>query len=320
MEQIEARSTAGLAPPQRIEYWNDIAAQARSPSVWHSEDAPRFSGRLRRTRIDDFAVTEVCVTPSIVRHGAQHVARTQDALFALKLQIDGESVTRQSGREAKLSAGDFTLCDSLRPYEMLCAVDNRVLVLAIPEILLRRHVASPEKLTAVAMCGRTGTSGLLSGFLLTLWRQFPEGTDPLVTPHIGQAVLNLLAGAYAAAPPAHSARPSMAALHRVRILAHVEKHLADPDLTPARIADACHIKLHYLRKLFAEEDETLVKLILRRRLEECARSLSADGRDHRTVTDIAFALGFNNATYFGRVFRERYGLTPTQFRLRAHHC
>jgi AraC-like DNA-binding protein len=37
----------------------------------------------------------------------------------------------------------------------------------------------------------------------------------------------------------------------------------------------------------------------------------------RTVTEIAFLHGFNNASHFGRVFRERYGTTPSDYRQRV---
>jgi AraC-like DNA-binding protein len=37
----------------------------------------------------------------------------------------------------------------------------------------------------------------------------------------------------------------------------------------------------------------------------------------RTVTEIAFLHGFNNASHFGRVFRERYQATPSDYRRRS---
>jgi AraC-like DNA-binding protein len=37
----------------------------------------------------------------------------------------------------------------------------------------------------------------------------------------------------------------------------------------------------------------------------------------RTVTEIAFLHGFNNASHFGRVFRVRFGATPSEYRRRS---
>ena len=55
-------------------------------------------------------------------------------------------------------------------------------------------------------------------------------------------------------------------------------------------------------------------LILRRRLEECAMQLRDPIWARRTITEIAFSWGFNNATHFARVFREKYGLSPRDYR------
>ena len=39
-----------------------------------------------------------------------------EAAFFLVLQLEGTSTHRQDERDAKLSAGDFTICASTRPY------------------------------------------------------------------------------------------------------------------------------------------------------------------------------------------------------------
>ena len=45
--------------------------------------------------------------------------------------------------------------------------------------------------------------------------------------------------------------------------------------------------------------------------------LSDPRATHRTVTDIAFACGFNDSSHFGRVFSARMSMTPSQWRKRT---
>jgi AraC-like DNA-binding protein len=317
MTQLETFTTAGLEPRRKIEFWNDTACASFTPIVSDPVDLRNFAGRLTRTKFGDMRLGEVYSDPQIVRHLRSHVARTRAAMFFLQMQLEGESINRQDGREARLGPGDFTLCDTSRPYEMHFENANRMFVVGIPDTLLRRHLACPENVVAVPMAGATGLSGLLSQFLRDFWTRCREDFDPSSVPRISRAILDLIASAYTPLPQAQPDRSSLVTSHRIRIVNYIEAHLGNPDLTPMRLADACKMTPRYLHHLFSEESETVARYILRRRLEECSRELTSPAQRGRTVTAIAFDFGFNSPTHFGRVFRARYGTTPGEYR--RHH-
>jgi AraC-like DNA-binding protein len=50
------------------------------------------------------------------------------------------------------------------------------------------------------------------------------------------------------------------------------------------------------------------------RLEQGARLLVEDSG---TVTDVAYAVGFNSLSYFCRCFQDVYGVTPAAYRSRV---
>jgi len=319
MVQLETFTTAGLEPRRKLEFWNDTACASFTPLVSDPVDPRNFLGSLSRTRLGDLTFAEVYSDPQIVRRSRSHVARSRAAMFFVHLMLEGDSVSRQDGREAKLGPGDFTLCDTTRPYDILFENPNRMFVVGIPDNVLRRHLASPESVVALPMSGGTGLSGLLSHFLRNLWVRSRDDFDPLVEPRITRAILDLLASAYAMVPEAQSQRSSLSTAHRIRIVNFIEAHLGDPDLTPMRVAEACKMTPRYLHHLFTHESETVAKYILRRRLEECSRALMLPSQRGRTVTSIAFDYGFNSPTHFGRVFRARFGITPREYR-RHHNC
>ena len=66
--------------------------------------------------------------------------------------------------------------------------------------------------------------------------------------------------------------------------------------------------------MLAEGGESFSAYLLRRRLERCADLLRDAAWQGRSITDIAFRNGFNNATHFGHAFRLRYGMTPSEYR------
>jgi AraC-like DNA-binding protein len=51
-----------------------------------------------------------------------------------------------------------------------------------------------------------------------------------------------------------------------------------------------------------------------RRLEAAAARLrGVEDSGVVCITDLAYSLGFNDASYFSRAFHERYGLAPTEY-------
>jgi AraC-like DNA-binding protein len=317
MPLLESFSTSEVPPTRRLDYWNELTGNAFTPLVSDPLDRQAFSGRLTRTQIGDIRLAEAQSEPAVVHHSRQHVARAREAIYLLCLQLDGISVTRQQGRESMLCYGDFHLLDSSRPYELSFQQPNRMLVLAIPQCDLARRLTNPESIVGLPMSGRTGLSGLLASLLSGFWQQRRDGEDHLLSPRFSEALLDLIASAYVSVTRAGTDHSSVAVARREQVRAYIEAHLHDPALTPGRVADAVHLSARRLHQLFQTEGETVGACILRRRLDECARAISDPAQRGRTVTQIAFLHGFNNASHFGRVFRERFAATPSEFRRKS---
>jgi AraC family transcriptional regulator, positive regulator of tynA and feaB len=64
----------------------------------------------------------------------------------------------------------------------------------------------------------------------------------------------------------------------------------------------------------AQEGTSVARLIQARRLEQCERALANPMQADRTVGDIAYAWGFSDLTHFGRLFKKRFGTTPSEYR------
>ena len=314
MPHIESFSTSGLDPRHKLNYWNERATESFSPLVSDPADVRNFAGSIARATIGDLTLAEACSDAQIVRHSRAHVARTRSSVFFLQLQLEGECISRQDGREAHLKPGDFALCHSARPYEVVFPVANRMLVLGVPEASLRRHVACPESLVAIPMRGSSGVRGLLSRFVRNFWVECRNQLDDATAARVTLAILDLVGAAYAEIPRADSDHSALAVAHRLRIINFIETHLHDPDLTPTRIAEASKMTPRYLHHLFSDQDETVARYILRRRVDACARALVSDAQRGRTVTAIAFDYGFNSPTHFARVFRAKFGMTPREYR------
>jgi len=313
MARLETFSTSGLAPRRRLEFWNDLASSTFTPIVSDPLDLNAFRPSLTRASAGEVLLSEVHSSPSIVRHTPEHVARTRNAMFFLHVQLEGRSCNRQDGREVCLEPGDFTLFDNKRPYQMRFDAPTTALIVGIPDRPMRCHIAHPESVVALAMRRGDPFVALFTDFLQRLWALCSSDTGP-VNHGIGNALLSLIGGAYASVPQAQSRGDSVSECRRLRIVRYVEDHLGEADLSPAKIAAAFRTTPRNVHMLFSRGGETLCRYILRRRLEECARLLTDRTHLARTISDVAFDLGFSSLTHFGKVFHNQFGMSPSEYR------
>ena len=91
----------------------------------------------------------------------------------------------------------------------------------------------------------------------------------------------------------------------------VEERLADPDLSVEGLAEAVHVSRSTLyRRLKEEADASPTAFIRRVRVQHGARLLR---EEEGTISEVAYAVGFNSLTYFSRSFREHFGLPPSDY-------
>lgn len=105
--------------------------------------------------------------------------------------------------------------------------------------------------------------------------------------------------------------------HREQIKRYVREHLRDPLLGVARIAADLRLSTSTLHRVFADEPCSLSNWIWGQRLDAIQRELCDPRASARSVSEIAFAWGFNDAAHFSRAFKNRFGCSPRDMRARA---
>ena len=108
-----------------------------------------------------------------------------------------------------------------------------------------------------------------------------------------------------AAPPSKS-------LSRMKlIISYINAHLSERISADDVASAAALSKYHFLREFKKLTGMTLVSFINNLRCEK-ARSLLSSGE--MSVSEVCTSCGFDNASYFTRVFRENAGMTPSEYR------
>ena len=115
------------------------------------------------------------------------------------------------------------------------------------------------------------------------------------------------------AAPAGVAPADQAYVTRVRDA--IQRGLGDPGFGVGELADAVsQDRSHLFRRVKQLCGESPSELIWRMRVEEGERLLTEGSA---TVTDVAYAVGFNSLSHFCRRFQAAYGVTPATYRSRA---
>ncbi len=121
---------------------------------------------------------------------------------------------------------------------------------------------------------------------------------------------SLLSEAMQSSMPAPSRLESY---HRRRIREHVLRHLGEADLDVHAIADAVKLSARHVHQLFSSEAESLMRWVWSQRLEHCRRQLESARTRGVRISDVAYDWGFSDANHFSRIFRQTYGMSPTQY-------
>ncbi|MBR4472853.1 MAG: helix-turn-helix domain-containing protein [Oscillospiraceae bacterium] len=96
----------------------------------------------------------------------------------------------------------------------------------------------------------------------------------------------------------------------LRVLRYLEEHYADGSLT--EIAARLHYDLPYLSRLIRQETgKNYTELLQEKRLSQAAWLLR---NTDRKVDEISFSVGYENVSYFHRLFAARFGQSPKKYR------
>lgn len=104
------------------------------------------------------------------------------------------------------------------------------------------------------------------------------------------------------------------------VKAAIDAHLTEPGLSLAVIAAATGISERYGRALFAEDQTTFRDYLTRQRMQLLRRMLADRGQDHRSISDLVMAVGFGDLSWFNKCYRQIYGETPSESRMRLPFC
>jgi AraC-like DNA-binding protein len=282
-----------------------------------------YRGEFRASGLGAMQVVVMDVMPIIVRRTPQLISQADPDMLKMVLVCGGNScVVSQDGRQARLTAADFAIYDTRRPYEVICGADGdlptQMMTFMFPPSLLPLSRRRLGRLAAVRFPASAGLGDVTSQFLLQLARNV-DHYSPAQAARLSAAALEVLATRLAHELDVEDWGTPEARRHALltTVQAFIQRHLGDPQLSLATIAAAHHMSLRSLHQLFHDEGVTVASWIRQRRLECCRHDLSDPALASRPVAAIAARWGFSSPGDFSRAFRAVHGLPPAEYRMSA---
>lgn len=307
-------STDSHPRAERAEAWREAMSRLGLPIEGLSDVEPA-------------SASVVCLTSplgiefALVEAGAQAISgrRTgQPAAIWLAVLLSGQALLVTEDLAEDLSAGDIAYGPTGQAAALKLETRCRLMFVRAPRVALDHRLIGPVGLRVGRLECASGVAHILSGLL----RATADGLEELTADQLRPVELALTeflatclveggaasdfsgAGLGAGAPTAHLQR----------LCQTIETLLPDPDLSLRRVADEEGVSPRYVQKLFAGADETFSHYLRTRRLERCRIDLASPQYGRLSISEICFRWGFNGSAHFSRAFRDRYGVSPREFR------
>jgi len=301
-----------VAQDNRSHMWSTVARDAWPGITVRLDSLPPAGGSIKRVPLGAADLFEVESFPADVEFRPTQSSPPIGAFISVMVQVEGATHIQQSGREATVEPGDICLLDEASNFKIVAQEWGRICFLRLPRAqALGRHPLL-ERLFAQTLLSTDPGTRLLADLLLRLGTDAPLLSDAQRQAALGGAIQML---GLAILPEDRS----ISANWRIsRALDFIEQHLTQQNLSPEAVARDQRISRRRLDEILHQQiGRSISRHIWNRRLERAAEDLRNPKGSRQPIAQIAFANGFESAAHFTRAFKNRYLVTPGQWRLNS---
>jgi acetamidase/formamidase/AraC-like DNA-binding protein len=303
-------TSESYAQHDRPEAWRDVLsavglkpAHANSFYDGHATASHRYAKGVALTRL---AAGAQAISLDVPSH--------EDLPIAMMPLEDG-IMLRSGAAHRIVPVGHLLLLPRSGDWSLVFQRDMRAIVLSVTSDALHGRITGKPRTREPQVIAPGGFADVFSRMLDATARTL-ESLSEVEWAVIAQSLVDLLLTlVHRQAAPAADATHSLtqaAILHR--ICQTIERRLDDPELSPSRVAQAEGISERYLQKLFEGAGDNFTHYVRERRLQRAWADLSNPAEAQQSISEIAFRFGFSDSAHFSRTFRQRFGLSPREFR------
>ena len=281
------------------------------------EDGP-FQARLEVSSIGNMTVNRFTQTGSsryTIRDNVVRKKNLRDDTLTVSLRTRGVAHTLQHDRTSIQRPGDIVIRE-VGPLDLHLRDFSQDFNLGVPRHKIENLLGNAKIYTSLTLEAEQASTSLVTSFFAELIRIRHE-----LSPDTAARMTSIGVDLIVAGMADRLAREVPRSLHGTLVVqrakAYVEAQIGDPTLDPAQLAAAMGVSLRRLQELFKEQGRQIAEWIWERRLNIAAGRLSDRGSAHRQIADLAYGCGFSSQSHFSRRFKDRFGMTPRDYREHA---
>jgi AraC-like DNA-binding protein len=294
----------------RFDAWQHEVAQLFD--VAPADTLSGFQGAIDGYLMDGMLVAENQFSGQKYQRDRRLVARTGLDAYLVQLYTTGGFDGYADNAEMSVRAGDvcvFDLTDTLATQ----AARSSTVSLVIPKLLVDRHWTARAQVNGLVIAGRTALGQVMGAHLAALSRAMPDVTlseAPILAATTAQMVASALAHCTNLEGATNGALQQ--ALFE-RAIHHIRGNLGSAELSPETICQALNVSRPHLYRAFKSKGGVM-RIIHEQRLRVAFNELTNPVNRTETIGSIAFRCGFGSDSHFTRLFREAYGIRPSDAR------
>ena len=304
-------------PSQRFFAWQAALCDIYVRVDTKSDIPEDYKGHVNHAELAPLIITDALLGKQTITRDNTQIRASKKDCFYVQIIVDGQIVLRQGGMTIAADNNVCTIFRTNEAYSLQCGKDVRALYVEIPSRELSIRLGSGRQFASASFSARDGLGRLLRQSMLSIVADetiYGQTTKE----RLGQYALDLIALAIDSGTEVEPESERTAQHFRLaQLKRYIEAHLSSPLLTCEKIAKDNDISLRYLHKLFKGGDLSVTEWIRERRLARSYQLLATGEPQFRSITDVAFEMGFNSSSHFSALFRQRYGMKPSDVRARG---
>lgn len=306
--------TGAIPSRQRFDAWQGMLQDVYGAWDVTLPATPDFNAEMLYRAVGGFQIVDCSCDPCGARRTRSEMARDGNETLTIQLVLSGTETFTIDDRRIDLGPGDVLIWNSIRPMTFEVTERLRKVSVTMPLSRLRSWLPGSWHSIESSLANVSPGAGLLSNVIGSISPEFLAGNlrnGEALTETMMGLLVNVL-GIAGGEQPA-----TLRAAQLLVVKDHIQANLANPDLSPGVIASGKRMSVRYLHALFENDNTTVQQYVIRQRLLRCRRELENPKMAGRTITEIAFAWGFQNSTHFSRRFKAEFGLSPQDCRSQA---